>query len=367
MGFIPPAVPSRFWGYFRLVDACARPGCPICRCLDEDSARYLDGLLYEHVNDPATRARLHAAHGFCAWHANALAAARDGGLGAAILAGDLLARAAARAREAAGHLDRDRARPAWLRRLGHRWLRPVRALLDRGPAGCPACAVLRAAEQRYLAIALRFAGDPEYERALDRSDGFCVPHAARLVTVDPRAPALPRVLERCATTWERLRRTVESFCTKHDYRNQDPITETEARAWRLALELLGGSVGVFGSDLSDRPAPTAGPAGVTDSPPATAALEPDDAVETLRFEKARLERRVADLTAQLGEASSRAASLHYRLWTVLEDRQALELNLAGERGAAGLWERTAVELRAENERLRREIAALRDAARVAGS
>ncbi|MBI4271931.1 MAG: hypothetical protein HY615_16460 [Candidatus Rokubacteria bacterium] len=62
--------PSKFWGYFRVLDACAEPGCPVCRCLTAHSVRYLDGLLYEHVNDPGTRARLHASRGFCGWHAS---------------------------------------------------------------------------------------------------------------------------------------------------------------------------------------------------------------------------------------------------------------------------------------------------------
>ena len=50
--------PSKFWGDCRVLDACAEPGCPVWRCLRADSVRYLDGLLYEHVNDPGTRARL---------------------------------------------------------------------------------------------------------------------------------------------------------------------------------------------------------------------------------------------------------------------------------------------------------------------
>jgi chromosome segregation ATPase len=77
-------------------------------------------------------------------------------------------------------------------------------------------------------------------------------------------------------------------------------------------------------------------------------------VDTLRFEKEKLELRVKELTEQLGEASSRAAALHYRLWETLEDRRALEMNLAGERGASRMWEQTVAQLREENERLRRD-------------
>jgi len=118
---------------------------------------------------------------------------------------------------------------------------------------------------------------------------------------------------------------------------------------------------VFGNDLHG-PAARAERARFSDDvgPGDPARPEPDDG-EALRFEKARLERRLTELTAQLGEASSRAAALHYRLWATLEDRRVLELNLAGERAAAGMWERTAADLRTQNEALRRECEALRDA------
>ena len=28
------AMSEKFFGFFRLVDACAKPGCPVCRCLE---------------------------------------------------------------------------------------------------------------------------------------------------------------------------------------------------------------------------------------------------------------------------------------------------------------------------------------------
>ena len=74
------------------------------------------------------------------------------------------------------------------------------------------------------------------------------------------------------------------------------------------------------------------------------------------FEHAKLELRVKELTEQLGEESRRAAALHYRLAQVAEDRNTLELNLAGERAASQLAQRAIAELRAELERLRAEQA-----------
>jgi chromosome segregation ATPase len=70
------------------------------------------------------------------------------------------------------------------------------------------------------------------------------------------------------------------------------------------------------------------------------------------FERAKLELRIKELSEQLSEATSRAAALHYRLAQVAEDRNALELNLNGERGANQLSQRVILELRREVEQLK---------------
>jgi len=38
---------TKFVAYFQLVDACTQRGCPVCRCLREQTFRSLDALLYE--------------------------------------------------------------------------------------------------------------------------------------------------------------------------------------------------------------------------------------------------------------------------------------------------------------------------------
>ena len=118
--------------------------------------------------------------------------------------------------------------------------------------------------------------------------------------------------------------------------------------------MLAGAPGVFGNELHS---PSAVVAAEHVSPARAERPDRDEPldVDTLRFEKEKLELRVKELTEQLGEASSRAAALHYRLWATLEDRRTLEMNLAGERGASKMWEQTVAELREENERLRRDV------------
>ena len=294
---------EKFFGFFRLVDACAKSGCPVCRCLDEDSRRHLDAILYEEVNDPGLRATLRASGGFCNWHASMLREIPDSSFGSAIISADLLGRARAEA-------EAQVVRASWPRRWG--WL--ARLLLRRRPrvalAGkpheiiCPACESLRDGERRYLAAAVQFTGDPQFDRAFGRSDGLCVPHVAQLVGDNAEAPGLARLVERNSAKWQRLSAELESFVAKHDHRNQVPMTDEEGRSWALVLEILSGAPGVFSNELHL-------PWAVAPRDPASAAREkgPDGGepgdVDMLRFEKEKLELRVKELSEQLDEASSR--------------------------------------------------------------
>jgi hypothetical protein len=346
------AMNEKFFGFFRLVDACAKPGCPVCRCLDEDSRRHLDTIIYERVNDPGLRAALRASGGFCNWHAAILREIPDSAFGSAIISADLLARAREETRVHAERATRSGGLD-WLARLLRRRTR-VPLAGEAREIICPTCERLRDGERRYLAAAVRFTGDPQFDRAFDRSDGLCVPHVARLVTDNAGAPALARLVERSTAKWRQLGAALDAFVGKHEYRNQTPITDEESRSWGLVLEMLAGAPGVFGNELHS---PSAVVAAEHVSPARAERPDRDEPldVDTLRFEKEKLELRVKELTEQLGEASSRAAALHYRLWATLEDRRTLEMNLAGERGASKMWEQTVAELREENERLRRDV------------
>jgi len=175
------------------------------------------------------------------------------------------------------------------------------------------------------------------------------------VTGETGAPGLSHLLDRTLGKWEELRKDLDRFVRKHDYRNQEPFTEAEASSYRRAFEMLSGRRGVWGNDVH---ALAGGVRPGAWSLAAESAGEETGAERDL-FEHGKLELRVKELTAQLNEALSRAAALHYRLSRVAEDRDALELNLSGERGANELAMRTIGDLRAENERLRAELAAAR--------
>jgi hypothetical protein len=352
------AIPRKFIAFFRLIDACAAPGCPVCRCLTADSRHYLESLLHEHVNDPAARGRLHASWGFCNWHAWMLPEAPAPGLGSAILCEDLLrvlvrrfeGRASRLVRSGLGGLG-------WPRWLGGRPRRSLLAALHRRRAICSACGHMARAEQRYVGMTLQYVDDPQFDRAYRRSHGLCVPHTLQALEIGAGSAGAEQLVARTLPRWAELRRDLEQLVSKHDCRNTVPFTEAEGAACVRALEVLTGAPGVFGNDVraGDRPvrarqtvdARLGGPAEGVESDPG--------------FERARLELRVKELTEQLNEASSRAAALHYRLAQVAEDRNVLELNVSGERAANELSRRLIAQLREEIARLRAELSELRSA------
>ncbi len=50
----------KFIGLFRLVDACERPGCPVCRCLESDARQYLGFGGFCNCRPPILRSAISA-------------------------------------------------------------------------------------------------------------------------------------------------------------------------------------------------------------------------------------------------------------------------------------------------------------------
>lgn len=352
---------EKFIGYFRLVDACALAGCPVCRCVEQDGRRHLDAIIYEQVNDPHTRRRLHASRGFCNWHTWMLLEVPDAKSGAAIIYEDLIRVFLHRVRRLRDRAPSFRARA--LAALIRRRPGPAVVELQRRRKACPVCAWCGEAETGYLLTLLRFVDDPQFVRAYAKSDGICAPHLLAAVEMGAGTQGLSCLLDRALATWDQLRRDLDRFVSKHDYRNEEPFTQAEASSYRRAFEMLSGRRGVWGNDVHGPPQRALLGARL----PSTEGAGTETGIERDVFEHGKLELRVRELTEQLAEALSRAAALHYRLSRVAEDRNALELNLAGERGANELAMRTIGDLRAENARLRAELSARRDAATTQSS
>lgn len=238
---------ERFVGYFRLIEACAQPGCPVCGCLVADSRAYLKAVLYEQVTDPETRRALRRSWGFCNWHTWMLADVENSAFGSAIVCEDLVTRALRRTQ---------RRRPGprlgavgrWVGALLGRRRRPLLAELYERRAPCPACVDTAQTQARYLENLVHFVDDEALRAAYALSDGLCVPHVVLAVAQGRETARVETLVARTREAWTRIGRDLAAFVGKHDHRNREPCTEAEATSRARALEMLAGARGVFGRD-----------------------------------------------------------------------------------------------------------------------
>lgn len=221
--------------YFNLVEALRDTGCPLCRLGDRAAGRLIEGVLYESVTDPDTRARLVAAHGFCPTHSERLVGHHDG-LGSAIIYRSILK-----------HLEEELGALAGagslLGRLRERWGENPASQLD-AHAPCPACAERERATERALSTFSAHHQDPALQKALAGGTGFCLPHLRRAVATLER-PALAMLLEQQQDRWAALHEELDELIRKYDHRFGDEPMGQEKDSWQRAIRLTAGEPGVF--------------------------------------------------------------------------------------------------------------------------
>jgi hypothetical protein len=217
-------------GYHDLMADLRKAGCPACHGAHRSAWRYIDGLLWESVNDPGTRARLRASLGFCREHslmAISVASAQSASLGMAILYEDLLRSAGrALAREARERSKRARGRRAVSR------------------PRCPACDSAEGHAANYLTILAVSDPDSEPGRAIGRhGHGLCLPHAMQGIAAAHTPAERDRLVEVFLRGADELRGELAEYARKTDYRfHHEGMSEAEASAWRRAVLRLVGEV-----------------------------------------------------------------------------------------------------------------------------
>jgi hypothetical protein len=242
---------GKFIGYFRLIEACAEPGCPVCRCVIQDGHRYLDGLLYEQVTDVDTRQALRASWGFCSWHTWMLLEIPHSIFGSAVIHEDILKRALARTERFGDRARRSRRR-RWVARLTGRAERTAARSGFRPPATCAACTTARDNERRYLETLARLGHEGDLQAAYARSGGLCAPHLFALLEAHEEHVGARVLIDETRAKWRKVGQELGSFVAKHDHRNRDPYTAEEAASCSRVFEILAGARGVFGNDLHPR-------------------------------------------------------------------------------------------------------------------
>jgi len=234
---------SRTKSYYDLRDALALPGCPICRVSAEAINRYLDGLIYEKVNDPGLRAALRDARGFCQRHAWGLD--RHGAaLGAAIMMRDVvrtLQKALADARfrsvplfsltRVQETLDAQQPRSSTLE--------VVAALGPQAP--CPICAYEAEVEGGLMVSFLEnLQGEEGLLAAYRASSGFCLSHFRQVIARVSDEAVYGAIVEAHQAIWARLERQLSELIRKSDYRYSDEPLGDEGVSWLRAIAAIAG-------------------------------------------------------------------------------------------------------------------------------
>ncbi len=229
--------------------------CGICAQALRGVQRFLDGYMYERVNDPWSRSELINARGFCNTHAWQLTQGFDSASGLTILYHHLLTEfidAFARSIAAAPVSSGGRRMLALLGGQSHPGAREIREwLAPRTP--CPACTDQWETESRYTWSAAQALPDHDFRARYEGSLGLCVRHLAAVMDLTTSASDLDWLTQTEQHIIRTLLQDLSEFWRKHDYRfRHEPITTGEATSWTRALHKYVGAPGLVWPDGSSR-------------------------------------------------------------------------------------------------------------------
>lgn len=222
---------------YDILEACAHPGCPLCRVSRRWAERFVAAILYEEVTDPHTRGRLRHSFGFCREHA--WQATEVGGtlLGMSIIYRSLL-------NHLAGELEKpvSTSRGNWWQALGGR--RDVDAASGLVPAAeCPACIHLRGMEDAALtALTDALPDNASLRASLAQShSGLCLPHLRQALTLARSDAAIEILREDTRRRLHALVGELDEFIRKYDHRFNKEAWGVEHDSWeRAVLWMVGG-------------------------------------------------------------------------------------------------------------------------------
>ncbi len=246
--------------YFALVEACAQPGCPVCRLEQQSVERYLDHLFYENVNDGGLRAHLRASLGFCREHTHLLLQAGAGdALGMSIIYHDVFGAVLSRLSGENSLVGQ----PTAFSRLLGRIPAELAAALERAKQAVRAQQICLACQQReitahmVLEVLLASIQEQEMLAAFTKSEGLCLPHLHRAFEQPAEGAGLARLFSVELEKMERLRGELGEFIRKSDYRFLKNGFGAEGNAWRRAAGLAAGAWS--GRQETERSAPRSAP------------------------------------------------------------------------------------------------------------
>ena len=207
--------------FFALQKASEKCGCPICNLVNERIARYIDGMLFEHISDRTFRRQYREAGGFCNRHSETLLSYRDG-LAVAILGqGELTEK---------------------IEDFSKKKMRRYKEI-------CPACLEQDKIESQFLlfiaeASKLSPEDAEELKNLIIKGNGFCIPHYAKLVRLLGRR--IPRWLSDFQETKYKtlLKRTGDfiEFSAWGRQKDFENLSTEDKVVWKELAQTLRGEI-----------------------------------------------------------------------------------------------------------------------------
>lgn len=248
--------------------ALEKPGCPVCRLIQEAETVYVQRVLYDYVNDGLTRLGFVHSQGWCPDHAWLLQASEqlDWGNGhkvgiiyesLASLVEQFLTTSLAYAPPSGiapliPPLRASRGRRRWIteqRERVARWFAPKRQQsaaafwLSAQLAPCRPCPVCEAARQKEALLLDKLAKatlDPEFRASLRKSDGLCLPHLRGALSHSSDEEASRYLVRETEEHLRRLLSCLRSAMDKRRKRDAPPLLPEEQVAWIRMIAFFAG-------------------------------------------------------------------------------------------------------------------------------
>jgi DNA-directed RNA polymerase specialized sigma54-like protein len=230
--------------YFALLEACAQPGCPVCRSVHDLVEHFLDGLFYEMVNDAGMRKKLRCSLGFCKLHVHLLldTQLRDP-LGLTIIYHDIL-----------GHILDDLSKVGILtektspldillgrlpKSLANQAENSIQALSPQGI--CPACQQQEMYAHLFVQSLLEHLQGDALDKAFEASSGLCLPHFRLALVNIHSSDQFNRLATLNRMKLQALRAELAEFIRKSDYRFSKEGFREEGNAYSRVMEIFVGT------------------------------------------------------------------------------------------------------------------------------
>jgi hypothetical protein len=194
--------------------------------------RYLKSIFYEYVNDIDTRARLNKRLGFCEEHVQVLLNARIADtLGASIIYENIAKVLLREFPPSSASLN-----PKEASRL-------VGGIMDTAASNgtCVACEQRDTVIKNTLNEMSQALGDEKLQAALQKSDGLCLPHTARLLERLEKPEDVTFLMQLTREKLATLQGGMAEVIRKSDYQTgSEKIAHEEAIAWKKAMCMVSG-------------------------------------------------------------------------------------------------------------------------------